>query len=113
MKIGILTFHDGINFGAFLQAYSTKQKLELLGHQVEIINYKDTWFAFKELAYAFRMNGKFASNAKKIWKFRSAHKLMDMTKPNSDLASFEDKYDVVFLEVMRYGTLIILVLVTI
>ncbi|MCK0161194.1 polysaccharide pyruvyl transferase family protein [Allomuricauda sp. F6463D] len=96
MKIGILTFHDGINFGAFLQAYSTKQKLELLGHQVEIINYKDTWFAFKELAYAFRMNGKFVKNAKKIWKFRSAHKLMDMTKPNSDLASFEDKYDVVF-----------------
>lgn len=96
MKIGILTFHDGINFGAFLQAYSTKQKLELLGHQVEIINYKDSWFAFKELAYAFRMNQKFVSNAKKIWKFRASHKLMNMTKPNSDLASFDGRYEVVF-----------------
>lgn len=96
MKIGILTFHDGINFGAFLQAYSTKRRLELLGHNVEIINYKDPWFAFKELAYALRINGKITSNAKKIWKFRNAQKLLDMTKPISDLSKIENEYDKVF-----------------
>lgn len=96
MKIGILTFHDGINFGAFLQAYSTQEKLKRLGHDVEIINYKDRVFAFKERAYALRMKGKFLSNAKKVWKFHKAHKLLNNTSFTSNLSSQENKYDVVF-----------------
>lgn len=41
MKIGILTFHDGPNHGAFLQAWATYRTLEREGHSVEIINYKN------------------------------------------------------------------------
>ncbi|MEP3372654.1 polysaccharide pyruvyl transferase family protein [Maribacter dokdonensis] len=96
MKIGILTFHDGINFGAFLQAYSTQEKLKSLGHDVEIINYKDRVFAFKERAYALRMNGKFFSNAKKVWKFHKAHKLLNNTNFTSNLSTLKSKYDFVF-----------------
>ncbi len=39
MKIGILTFHFGINFGGVLQCYALQSYLEKLGHTVEIINF--------------------------------------------------------------------------
>ena len=39
MKIGIMTFHRAINYGAFLQAYALKNFLIGLGHQVQIIDY--------------------------------------------------------------------------
>ena len=38
MKIGILTFHWAQNYGAVLQCYALKSKLEELGHQVYIID---------------------------------------------------------------------------
>ncbi|MDY3069382.1 MAG: polysaccharide pyruvyl transferase family protein [Parabacteroides sp.] len=39
MRIGILTFHRAINYGAFLQAFALKTYLTKLGHQVEIVDY--------------------------------------------------------------------------
>jgi hypothetical protein len=41
MKVGILTYHDGPNHGAFLQAWSTLRVLQKAGHAAEIINYKN------------------------------------------------------------------------
>lgn len=40
MKIGILTFHWAVNYGAVLQAYALQKYLELQGHSVDIIDYK-------------------------------------------------------------------------
>lgn len=39
MKIGILTFHRAINYGAFLQAFSLKNYLEKNGYSVILIDY--------------------------------------------------------------------------
>ena len=39
MKIGILTFHRAINYGAFLQAFALKTYLTSLGNEVEIVDY--------------------------------------------------------------------------
>lgn len=39
MKVGILTFHYGYNFGGVLQAYALQQYLASLNYRVEIINY--------------------------------------------------------------------------
>lgn len=39
MKIGILTFHRAINYGAFLQAFALKTYLSSLGHEVHIVDY--------------------------------------------------------------------------
>lgn len=39
MKIGILTFHNALNFGATLQAYALCEYLKCIGHQAEVINY--------------------------------------------------------------------------
>lgn len=40
MKIGILTFHCAINFGAVLQAFGLFQYLRSLGHDVSVIDYR-------------------------------------------------------------------------
>lgn len=39
MRIGILTFHEVYNPGAFLQALATQRLVESLGHEALIINY--------------------------------------------------------------------------
>lgn len=46
MKIGILTFHFGNNYGGILQCYATQQLLIKMGHNVEIINYRPSAISF-------------------------------------------------------------------
>ena len=48
MKIGILTFHDGLNHGAFLQAYASFNFLQKTNNEVCIINYKNKYHLQKE-----------------------------------------------------------------
>lgn len=40
MKVGILTYHDTTNYGAVLQAYALQRKINMLGYDSEIIDYK-------------------------------------------------------------------------
>ncbi|MBE0536470.1 MAG: polysaccharide pyruvyl transferase family protein [Phycisphaerae bacterium] len=42
MKIGILTFHSVANFGANIQSSSSFMKLKSLGHDVCMLNYRDS-----------------------------------------------------------------------
>ncbi len=44
MKIGIVTFHSGINYGAVLQAYALQTYLQKAGHEPFFINYKYCWY---------------------------------------------------------------------
>lgn len=50
MRIGILTYHFGNNYGGILQCYALQQLLIKEGHDVEIINYQpeklDKWALF-------------------------------------------------------------------
>lgn len=41
MRIGILTFHNAINHGAVLQAYATQTLLCDMGHEAELIDYRN------------------------------------------------------------------------
>lgn len=43
MKIGILTFHRAINFGAVLQCYALYRTLSDMGHDVEVIDYRPAY----------------------------------------------------------------------
>ena len=38
-KAGILTFHNAHNYGAVLQAYALKTKLNEMGHEAQVVNY--------------------------------------------------------------------------
>lgn len=40
MNIGILTFHRALNYGAVLQCYALYKTLSLMGHTVEVIDYR-------------------------------------------------------------------------
>lgn len=40
MKIGILTFHNALNYGAVLQCYALQHYLQEKGHDVEVIDYR-------------------------------------------------------------------------
>lgn len=40
MNIGILTFHQAHNYGAVLQCYALKEVLSQMGHEVEVIDYR-------------------------------------------------------------------------
>lgn len=41
MRIGILTFHNAHNYGAVLQAYALRTKLRKMGHDANILNYRN------------------------------------------------------------------------
>ena len=52
MKIGIITFHWGTNYGAILQAYCLQNYLESQGHSVIIINYQPKQYEFSWVRFA-------------------------------------------------------------
>lgn len=82
MKIGLLTYHDGINHGAFLQTYSTYTELNKKGFDVQIINYKNYkhwFFEYKVFLYTKRLS-LLINNIIKIYKFKKCQKLMKSTK---------------------------------
>ena len=52
MKIGILTFHRAINFGAVLQCYALYRTLSDMGHDVEVIDYRPVYIEkYRKLLY--------------------------------------------------------------
>lgn len=56
MKIGILTFHDVFNPGAFLQALGTQTLVESLGHEALVIDYTAPVHRFRPYSYFLRWN---------------------------------------------------------
>jgi hypothetical protein len=51
-KVGILTTHEGANYGAFLQALALQEAIKELGYDVNIINYTSIRQLLKELRYS-------------------------------------------------------------
>ena len=79
---GIVTFHDGFNFGAFLQVYALQNRLAELGIENEIINYKNRKHWLNEYLCFLRTKDpvKLCRNIIKIVKFRKAQKQLRQTK---------------------------------
>lgn len=55
MKVGILTFHDVINAGAFLQAFASVMLLRRLGHSPEIIDYTTPPHRYSAMDHLWQM----------------------------------------------------------
>ena len=81
MKIGILTFHDGINHGAYLQCYGLYKTIKNLGYDVKVINYKNFKHWWKEYkCFLWTKNPKFLiANIRKILKFKVEQKNISKT----------------------------------
>ena len=61
-KVGILTFHEVFNPGAFLQMYATYAHLRARGHEVEVINYVTPGFEFRPWRWLWKLKGRIRSN---------------------------------------------------
>ena len=98
MRIGILTYHDGINHGAFLQVFSSYTELRKMGFNVEVINYKSLkhWFwEYKCFLYTKHIK-LLTANVKKILKFKKCQKIMNTSKFTFKNSSVPE-YDVLFI----------------
>lgn len=81
-KYGILTYHDGFNFGAFLQAYSLQRTLDDLGFQSEIINFKSPYHWYWEYRVLLRtvLKRKLIVNLRRMMAFFRAHKKFRLSR---------------------------------
>ena len=96
-KVGIVTFHDGINYGAFMQVFSLQRALETQGYDVDVIHYKQVKFWFKEYVHFLKMNGRLLSNYKKISKFeRLQKKRLNLTSFSFDINKLTKGYDAIY-----------------
>lgn len=109
MKIGILTFHRAINYGAILQAYALQTILNE-GHEVELINYEDeeNKKRYSKLPINcvnpvsglrnYITNQIQAANSKKFLFFRDNNLNQSMYISNKkDLKKYCDKYDAIIV----------------
>lgn len=82
MRIGIITFFNGLNHGAFFQAYALKNTLEQLGHEVNVINYEKKQLTFniiKVTLLTYRLR-KFYNNLRKWINFSNELHHLNLTK---------------------------------
>lgn len=57
MKTGILTFHRAHNYGAVLQCYALQEVLKRRGHDVRVIDYRQSWIEEFYKLLSLRMVG--------------------------------------------------------
>lgn len=77
MRVGVVTFHFAVNYGAVLQAFATSKMLETLGHESVIIDYRPSGAIYEHYhRWYFRRLG---LNAQNILKLRLNPKFRDFT----------------------------------
>jgi hypothetical protein len=99
-RVGIVTFHDGINFGAFMQAYSLHKAVTKLGFDVEFIDYKSKRHWLREYIHILKKDLRFYSNFRKILKFR---RLQKQHLPMGNF-SFDIKKNTVSYDLILFGS---------
>ncbi|MCW8895345.1 polysaccharide pyruvyl transferase family protein [Sulfurimonas sp.] len=107
MKIGILTFHDGFNFGAYLQVYSQHKFLLSQGIENEIINYKNFrhWWEEYKVFLCTKNPVTLFTNIIKIFKFKKEHDKLKFSKFTFDVSN-TDEYDLIIVgsdEIWNYN----------
>jgi len=102
MKIGILTFHNAINPGAYAQAFALMNIIKNFGHEVEIINYIRPTATFSYLLNIFLNKNPIDVflKTKRYLKYRKCHKRFNLNPKNFVINSMKlktDKYDVIIV----------------
>ena len=112
MKVGILTTHDEINHGAYLQAFALQQTLNNLGCYSLLINYKSFNYLFAEYKiYICQKNPvNIIKNLFKISKFKKSLKLLNCTRHHFTARSVnQEGFDLIVLgsdEIWNYSNCI-------
>ncbi len=91
MKIGIITFHNGSNYGAALQTLALQEAIKKRNQKVQVINYKNRFImqGLDKIRFKWSIRGvyflltdicNYRVNKKKISRFREFFKRYDCTK---------------------------------
>ena len=109
MKVGILTYHSAINYGAVLQAYALQQVIKKLGAECEIIDYScpavEKQYRRKKLSdraywkvYVLDiLSGNRLDRKKEAFKQFSEHNLSLSRKIENITAESFDEYDAIIV----------------
>lgn len=89
MKVGILTYHRALNYGACLQAIATRVALEKLGYEACYVDY---WPKYHSQIYQTFSLTKFWRLPSLGWKFRYVQSILKRKKRNDNFDSFFYKY---------------------
>ena len=89
MKVGIVTYHRTLNYGACLQAIATRVALEKLGHEAYYVDY---WPKYHSQIYQTFSLTKFWRLPSLGWKFRYVQSILKRKKRNDNFDSFFYKY---------------------
>ncbi len=107
-KVGIVTFHNAMSYGAVLQSYALQQNIIKLGCDCEIINYMcdhiyDHYVRILPKTKNIKFNIKMSLQGRKryLWRkylraFRKKYLIESESVRREDLAKLGQKYDVVF-----------------
>lgn len=111
MRIGILTFHNAINYGAVLQAYATQQLLSSMGHDAEIIDYHNTYIDNFYAKYQFNINKLLTLNVlafiksiivsisyyRRLKRYRLFYSKINLSEKQYNLGDRIDDYDIIMI----------------
>lgn len=89
MKIGILTYHRTLNYGACLQAVATRIVLEKMGHEVYYVDY---WPEYHSQGYRTFSLVQFMKLPSVGWKLNYILSTSNRKKRNDNFSSFFKKY---------------------
>jgi len=112
-KVGILTFHNGFNCGAYLQALAVQEILKEMGHRPQVIDYKAPLHSFYEYWYLFftKRPRIFLGNLVKVFKFKRAHCWFRLSRAIAKISSLDKlEYDAVIYgsdEIWNYSNSIV------
>lgn len=91
MRIGILTFHYGNNYGGILQCYALQKSLENLGHDVEVLNVRPQTISLKErILNKIKQLTSFRELFENLFRVIRFKRNNDSTKGNLLLKVFDD-----------------------
>lgn len=108
MKVGILTYHNAINYGAVLQAYALSSRINHMGHNCRIIDYRcygvEIQYSFKCISESTSLLNFFAHNltcllrSLKKKRFACFMQKLPLTKDiisnKNDLKNLENEFDI-------------------
>lgn len=86
MKIGLITYFIGFNYGGLLQAYATMEVLRFLGHDVTMIYYHQRWAVRRSW---FRLDS---------WLSKSPKRMLERWKYNFNTP----KYNYIFGQMLKF-----------
>lgn len=69
MRIGILTFHRAHNYGAVLQCYALQETLKRMGHDVQVIDYRQPWIEDFYTLFGWNMIKRNSRSASSLFKY--------------------------------------------